>query len=60
MSSTSGMTASDAFGLTRTSFRAGEHSRAKAIDGSPFAFQITEISVDAGAHRARLRIRPGS
>ena len=51
-------TASDAFGLTRTSFRAGEHSRARAIDGTPFAFQITEIAVDAGAHRARLRISP--
>ena len=50
--------AADAFGLTRTAFRAGEHSRAKAIDGTPFPFHITEISVDAAAHRARLRIGP--
>jgi hypothetical protein len=51
-------TASDAFGLTRTSFRSGEHSRAKAVDGTPLRFQITEISVDASAHRARVRISP--
>jgi hypothetical protein len=51
-------TASDAFGLTRNVFRAGQHSRAQAIDGTPFAFQITDISVDAAAHRARLRISP--
>lgn len=51
-------TASDAFGITRTSFRAGEHSRAKAVDGTPFPFQITEVSIDAAAHRALLRISP--
>ena len=51
-------TASDAFGITRTSLRPGEHSRAKAIDGVPFGFQITEITIDAAAHRARLRISP--
>jgi M6 family metalloprotease-like protein len=51
-------TASDAFGITRTSFRSGQHSRAKAVDGTPFPFQITEIAVDASAHRARLRISP--
>jgi hypothetical protein len=48
----------DAFGLTRTTFRAGQHSRARAVDGTPFPFQITEISVNAAAHRARLRISP--
>jgi immune inhibitor A len=51
-------TAGDAFGITRTTFRAGQHSRARAVDGTPFPFQITEISVDAVAHRARLRISP--
>ena len=51
-------TARDAFGLTRDAFRAGEHSRAKAIDGTPFPFAITEIAVDAAAHRARVRIGP--
>jgi M6 family metalloprotease-like protein len=51
-------TASDAFGITRTTFRAGQHSRARSVDGTPFPFQITEISVDAGAHRARVRISP--
>lgn len=49
-------TASDAFGLTRTSFRPGEHSRAKAVDGTPLPFQVTEIAVNAGAHRATVRI----
>jgi M6 family metalloprotease-like protein len=51
-------TASDVFGTSRTTFRPGEHSRARAVDGTPFPFQITEISVDAAAHRARLRISP--
>ena len=50
--------AADAFGLTKNSLRAGQHSRARAVDGTPFPFAITEISVDAGAHRARLRISP--
>jgi hypothetical protein len=50
--------AGDAFGITRTSFRAGQHARARAVDGTPFSFQVTEISVDASAHRARLRISP--
>jgi M6 family metalloprotease-like protein len=50
--------ASDAFGLTTTAFRSGQHSRAMAVDGTPFPFQITEISVDAAAHMARLRISP--
>ena len=51
-------TAGDAFGITRTSFRPGEHSRAKAVDGTPLPFQIGEVSIDAAAHRARLRISP--
>jgi M6 family metalloprotease-like protein len=51
-------TASDAFGLTRTSFRSGEHSRAKAVDRTSLSFQITGIAIDAAAHRARLRISP--
>src|SRR4029079_14521938 len=38
-------TASDAFGITRTSLRPGEHSRARAVDGTPFAFQITNIVI---------------
>jgi len=51
-------TASDVFGPTRTSFRSGQHSRARAVDGTPLPFQITEIAVDAAAHRARVRISP--
>lgn len=51
-------TASDVFGPTRTTFRSGQHSRAKAVDGTPLPFQITEISVDGAAHRARVRISP--
>jgi M6 family metalloprotease-like protein len=50
--------ASDAFGITRTSFRPCEHSRARAVDGTPFPFQVTDIVVDAAAHRARVRIGP--
>ena len=50
--------ATDVFGLTKTTFRAGQHSRARGVDGVPFPFQITEISVDVSAHRARLRISP--
>jgi hypothetical protein len=52
--------ASDAFGITRSSFRTGEHSRAKAVDGSALPFAISEIAVDAARHRARLRISPAS
>ena len=51
-------TASDAFGLTRTSLVPGQHSRAMAVDKTPLPFRITEITVDAAAHRARLRIGP--
>jgi M6 family metalloprotease-like protein len=51
-------TPGDAFGITRNSFRPGEHSRAKAVDGTPLPFAITQITIDASAHRARLRISP--
>ena len=51
-------TAGDVFGPSRTSFRSGQHSRAIAVDGTPLPFQITDISVDAAAHRARVRISP--
>lgn len=51
-------TPGDAFGITRTTFRNGEHSRAKSVDGSPLPFEITGISIDAAAHKARLRISP--
>jgi M6 family metalloprotease-like protein len=50
----------DAFGLGRTSFRRGEHSRAVATDGSPLPFSISEITIDAGAGKARLRVSPAS
>jgi hypothetical protein len=51
-------TASDVFGTGRSTFRSGSHSRAKAVDGTPLPFQVTEISVDAAAHRARVRVSP--
>jgi M6 family metalloprotease-like protein len=51
-------TPSDAFGITRTTFRAGEHSRAKAVDGTPFFFEVTGITIDAAAHKARVRVGP--
>ena len=51
-------TSSDAFGVTRTTLRPGEHSRARGVDGTPFPFEITGITIDAAAHRARLRIAP--
>jgi M6 family metalloprotease-like protein len=51
-------TPGDAFGITRTSFRTGNHSRATAVDGSPLPFEITGITIDAAAHKARLRIAP--
>lgn len=50
--------AADAFGAAVTAFRAGMHTRARANDGSPLPFQVTEISVNPVAHRARLRIAP--
>ena len=51
-------TPGDAFGITRTTFRAGEHSRAKSVDGVPFLFEITGITIDAAAHKARVRVAP--
>jgi immune inhibitor A len=51
-------TPGDLFGITRTTFRSGEHSRAKAIDGAPLAFEITDITIDGAAHKARLRVAP--
>ena len=51
-------TAGDVFGTARTAFRPSDHSRARAVDGTPFPFHITQISVDAAAHRARIRISP--
>ena len=48
----------DAFGVTRTTLRPGEHSRAKGVDGKPFTFEITDISIDAAAHKARVRVSP--
>ncbi|HEX6314220.1 MAG TPA: immune inhibitor A domain-containing protein [Gemmatimonadaceae bacterium] len=52
-------TASDAFGLSRNALRTNEHSRTRAVDGSPFPFHITDITIDGAARRARLRIGPG-
>ena len=48
----------DAFGITRNSFRPGEHSRARAADGTPFRFEITGITIDAAAHKASVRVAP--
>lgn len=50
--------AADAFGLTRNALRPGEHSRARAVDGTPFPFAIIGITLDPAAHRATLRIAP--
>lgn len=38
--------------------RPGEHSQAKALDGTPLRFQITEMTIDAARHRARVRVIP--
>jgi 23S rRNA (cytosine1962-C5)-methyltransferase len=48
----------DAFGFARSTFRSGEHSRGSAVDGAPLPFEITQITIDATAHKARLRIAP--
>jgi len=48
----------DAFGIGGATLRPGVHSRAKAVDGTPFPFEITGITIDAAAHRARVRISP--
>jgi M6 family metalloprotease-like protein len=50
--------ASDAFGVGVTSLRPGIHSRARAVDGTPFRFEITGITIDGAAHRAQVRIAP--
>ena len=51
-------TATDAFGIGGSALKRVLHSRAKAVDGTPFSFEITGITIDAAAHRARLRITP--
>lgn len=51
-------TPGDAFGVTRTAFRFGEHSGAVALDGTPLPFEITDISIDAARHLARVRVAP--
>jgi immune inhibitor A len=48
----------DAFGVSRSELRPGTHSDARAIDGTPFPFVISEITLDRAAHLARLRIAP--
>jgi M6 family metalloprotease-like protein len=53
-------TASDAFGYARTSFRNGEHTRARAVDGLPLPFEIAQITIDGAAHEARVRVRPAA
>jgi M6 family metalloprotease-like protein len=50
--------AADAFGVTRTALRPGEHSRFTAIDGSPLPFEILEITLNPAQHKARLRVVP--
>lgn len=50
--------AGDAFGVDRASLRPGEHSRAVAVNGTPFPFEITGITIDAVAQRARVRVTP--
>ncbi|MEO5567259.1 MAG: immune inhibitor A domain-containing protein [Gemmatimonadaceae bacterium] len=50
--------ASDAFGITRTSFATGTHSGALTTSGAPLPFAITEITVDGAKHRATVRIKP--
>jgi M6 family metalloprotease-like protein len=50
----------DAFGISRTTFRSGQHSQAVAVDGTPLPFAITEMTIDAAHHRARLRVSPVS
>jgi hypothetical protein len=52
-------TASDAFGISRTSFATGAHPGAMTTAGAPLPFSITEITIDVANHQARVRIRPG-
>jgi hypothetical protein len=51
-------TPTDAFGVGGATLRPGVHSRARAVDGTPFPFEITGITIDAAAHRVLLRISP--
>jgi hypothetical protein len=53
-------TGGDAFGISRYSYRSGEHSRAMAVDGSPLPFDITEIAIDAARRQASVRISPST
>ena len=50
--------AGDAFGVSRTTFRPGSHSQAVSVDGKPLPFSISEITIDAARHRARVRVSP--
>jgi hypothetical protein len=50
--------ASDAFGIGGNALRPGVHSRAKAADGTPLPFQITDVTINAASHRATIRIMP--
>jgi len=51
-------TPTDAFGVGGSALRPGVHTRARGVDGTPFPFAISSITIDAAAHRARLRIAP--
>ena len=48
----------DAFGVGGSSLVPGAHSRARAADGTPFAFAITEVTIHGPGRRATLRISP--
>jgi immune inhibitor A len=48
----------DAFGISRSELRPGIHSEAKGVDGAPFPFVISEITLDRVTHLARMRISP--
>ena len=50
--------ASDAFGISRTTFATGAHSGARTTAGAPLPFAITEITIDAANRRATVRIKP--
>lgn len=51
-------TPDDAFGVSRSTFRPGEHSQAVGLDGTPLPFAISEIRIDAPNHRAWVRVAP--
>ena len=50
--------ATDALGITRTTFATGTHSGARTTSGAALPFVITEITIDAANHRATVRIKP--